>query len=163
MVLFDDAAQSKESYTIVPLIFDPKVFLLFGDSDMKTKDRLNLETYYPGYRYTQSLFERLLNNQNSRIVMQLKNQHRFSSKLDSLFTENMWRYNNVGSRKFSIDESFFLKHFYVLHQRNDDFMINFISDIVSIRDNKFSFGIITPPGGSAFLNPMQVYLLFIFR
>lgn len=146
IVLFDDAAQCIEPHTIVPLMYNPKVFLLFGDRNMRHKDKMNLEKIYQNANLTQSLFQRLFNNDNKKIVMNMFNQHRFSRELNSFFFENIWiNNNNILGDVLSDNEEFPLKNFHIFNQTNDDFMENFCREIISFRDNKYSFGIVCPP------------------
>lgn len=137
-----------EPHAIIPLIYNPKAFLLFGDKNVKPKDRLNLEQMYQNENLTQSLFQRLLNNHNMKIVLNVMHQHRFPSELNSLFAETIWNNSNNNNDVHcvaSINENFPLKCFHVFNRTDDSYMEDLTREIVSFNNYQYSVGIILPP------------------
>lgn len=73
------------------------------------------------------------------------NQHRFSQELNSFFVDNVWNNNSIQGDVLTGNENFSLKSFAMFDRMNDNFMQEFIQDIVSFRNNDYSFGVILPP------------------
>lgn len=149
MVLFDNASESAEMYSTLPLLFKPSAFVLFGDRFRKPSDPLDLERKYPRRRLMQSMFQRLYASRQS--VLELNYTSRFAEPVLRFLNQRFYNNTLRPRRDLTVDKK---KSFAVFHGKSVDFQHSVLSTIFSKAipshifkptENDYSYAVILPP------------------
>lgn len=152
--LLNNASRMVEYESIIPVIFRPKAFLLFGNHKAKPSDNLNMESLFPGMNSQQSLFERLYNFKMERkqTIFTLETSYRFDlgihQFLNAQFYDKKMMYhapmnndvNNNNNRHYPLTD------FQMIHFKEDALIVNLLRKMISVANpHQFKYAIIVPP------------------
>lgn len=146
--LMDNAAQMNEYESIPPLIFNPKVYLLFGDHRLKARDPMNFETRYAHLNVNQSLFQRLLHHkeESQQIILNLNTSFRFGVNTHAFLNYHFYNNNMARERSETRDGYPFIDFRNFHHDRGDAFMIELLKSMFMIaHPSQYKYVIVVPP------------------
>lgn len=142
-----------EYESIIPVIFTPKVFLLFGNHKTKPSDNLNMDRLFPDWNVQQSMFHRIYNFKKERneTILTLEKCYRFGPGihqfLNAQFYDGKMIYQTLNQSDGNNNN---LRHplvdFSLIHTKEDDLIIKLLQKMISVanpRQNKYA--IIVPP------------------
>lgn len=141
----DNASECDEIHSTLPLIFQPKSLVLFGDVFRKSADSLCLDDKYSQHNLNQSMFKRMhdLNQFDDHYTLKLEYCYRFTNDVLSFLNESFYNQTLRGI-PFQFHNEF--KALGVFHDQRpvivNQFLIKLL-DYISPRSNKY--GIILPP------------------
>lgn len=143
VVILDDAEQCSELHSIMASNFNPKAFILFGDRSANSIFEKRFDQQYPQHNFSQTLFHRLVNNENENFVHELKINHRFSRDLLTFFNKicNLSMLHHASEME---NIGFSLSHFYLLHSTDETLILTQISRLLYCA-RQFKIAVIKPP------------------
>lgn len=145
VIFYDHASESDELTSIIPLLFSPSTFILFGDPDKQPHDILRLDQKYNGHRLNQSMFKRLMCAEYGN-ALKLDDQNRFSATVHKflnvcIYGSKLAQFSNKNS------DSDQIAGFRMFHRKNDGLMFELLQRLLEISppaaNNTYS--LILPP------------------
>lgn len=143
VILFDNASETDEMCSTLPLLFSPSALIMFGDRFRKPKDSLRLNQKYIDYNLNQSMFQRLFDA--GHCVLNLKYTGRFSVPVLA-FLNHCFYEQSLQSIGQPSNANAQMAGFGVFHRRTDSFMFGLLRLLMQAMPPKdYKYGIILPP------------------
>lgn len=152
--LVNNASRMVEYESIIPVVFTPKVFLLFGNHQAKPSDNQNLESLYPGMNVQQSMFERIYNFKKERnhTIFTLEISYRFDMGihhfLNAQFYDKQMLHHSPNNHTDSNNNSFRFPFvdFRLIHIKEDALIVNLLQKMIGVANpRQYKYAIIVPP------------------
>lgn len=152
--LVNNASRMVEYESIIPVIFTPKVFLLFGNHKAKPSDNINMDGLFPGMNVMQSMFQRLYNfkKERNQTIFTLEKSYRFDLGIHhflnaQFYDKKMIQHspnNNTDSNNNSYRFPFV--DFRLIHINEDALIVKLLQKLISIaKPSQYKYAIIVPP------------------
>lgn len=146
----DNASQIIEYESVAPILFSPKVFILFGDQRMRAKDCMNLIERFRHQNWNQTMFQRFYNykrESNSRILS-LNVSYRFEPKINEFLNSNFYEKRIMYDRPLmNHDHNYPFVGFRLFNRRSDDeYMAGLLHKMFFFANPaQYKYAIILPP------------------
>lgn len=160
VILYDNASESSELISIIPLCLSPSAYILFGDPDRKPNDSLHLDQKYEDYNLNQSMFKRMTSIEYGKTannnVLRLNDQKRFSTPVHNFLNKCLYKSQLDPPGLFNAESgaSDRIAGFRMFHREKDGLMFDLLQRMMEISPPSISntYGVIVPPN----VNPIDV-------